>query len=158
MYKTLSHSCYLADIFHPMRLRSTVQHIHNKLQELKSSGISFDAIAFTGNSGAGIAYPLSARYGYNLICIRKGESSHGNRVEASKVEVSSYIIVDDQISTGATVMRIIGELSQMKCMGIILYDCPYHEYFIYEDSYPELHIPVYYLPRSQRSTKKGNQL
>lgn len=119
-----SHSSYLWQVFEPDRLVELVERIYSTVI---ASGISFDAIAFTGNSGAGVAYPLSAKYGYPLICVRKGESSHGKSIEACNTRIKNFIIVDDQISTGRTIDRILTALPYSKCVGIVLYEHPWQD-------------------------------
>lgn len=119
----IGHSSYLRRVFSPRLLGDVVEKTHLKLQEMKEKGYTFDAIAFTGNSGAGIAFPLSAKYGYNLICVRKGEYSHGKNIEASPERIEKYVIVDDQIDRGDTVRRVLNELEKadLQCQGIVLY-------------------------------------
>ena len=46
-------------------------------------------LPFVGNSGAGIAYPVSYKTGIPLICVRKGESSHGERVESADIDIKN---------------------------------------------------------------------
>lgn len=73
-----------------------------------------DAIAFTGSSGAAIAFPLAARYKLPLIMIRKdGDQCHGASLECNyHGRITNYIIVDDFICTGATIRRIIAKIAK----------------------------------------------
>jgi orotate phosphoribosyltransferase-like protein len=93
----------------------------------------FDAIAFTGCSGSAIAYILAMEYQVPLIYIRReNERSHGFRVEGTAGQgIYRYLIVDDFVSTGATVRRIIKEikdwtakktLPEPECIGVLAYD------------------------------------
>lgn len=86
----------------------------------------FDAIAFTGSSGAGFAYPLSYLMKVPLICVRKKENSHyRNKIEGS-ISAKRYVIVDDFIFSGSTIEKIIKTIdkevpSKPHCVGILLY-------------------------------------
>lgn len=60
----------------------------------------FDAIAFTGTSGASMAYPLSLRLKLPLICVRKNDRNHFGYPIEGCVTADNYIIVDDFISDG----------------------------------------------------------
>jgi adenine/guanine phosphoribosyltransferase-like PRPP-binding protein len=85
---------------------------------------SFDAIAFTGSSGAAVAYPLSYKCNIPLICIRKGHSHFGCTYEG-RTDIKNYIIIDDFIETGATIKRIKKEVKKVsknaKLQAIFLY-------------------------------------
>ena len=71
-----------------------------------------DAVAFTGSSGCAIGFHLAAQYNQTCIYVRKvGEKTHGSPVECNTIkEVCTYMIVDDFMSSGATVRRIIREV------------------------------------------------
>jgi len=108
-------------------MKKTVNKVAKKITELKECGMKIEAVAFSGNSGAGIAYPLSFKTGIPLICVRKGERSHGYEVESANAKINSYIIVDDCVASGNTVKRILEDIKywvdeKIKCVGIILYD------------------------------------
>lgn len=64
-----------------------------------------DAIAFTGTSGAALAYPLSLRLKLPLICVRK-EKSHARLSVEGNYSATKYLIVDDFISSGKTIKSI----------------------------------------------------
>jgi adenine/guanine phosphoribosyltransferase-like PRPP-binding protein len=88
---------------------------------------AFDAIAFTGTSGAALAYPLSYKLGIPLICIRKRPSdSHSYMTLEGCVSAKRYVIVDDLIQSGATMRRIQKhvklKMPDAKLVGILLYD------------------------------------
>lgn len=88
---------------------------------------SFDAIAFTGMSGAIFAPRLASKMGKELLLVRKpNDDSHSCRiVEASSGKVTSYIVVDDFMSSGNTVDRIVkavgDKFPMIKLMGIYEY-------------------------------------
>jgi len=91
----------------------------NLAATLKSAGrafgklrkeLKFDAIAFTGSSGAAIAFYLAIEHEIPLIYVRKeAEESHGNIIEGTTMAgtIKKYLIVDDFVCSGATVCRII---------------------------------------------------
>lgn len=87
----------------------------------------FDAIAFTGSSGACLAFPLALRYNLPLIYVRKpGERSHGVPIEYNgNTQPKNYIIVDDFVESGKTVGRIVDKIKKQSpmahCVGIFLY-------------------------------------
>lgn len=84
----------------------------------------FDAIAFTGTSGAALAYPVSAILNIPLICIRKGNNHYGFPIEGC-VSAKKYIIIDDFISAGNTMKKIIktikNEMPDAQPVAIFLY-------------------------------------
>jgi hypothetical protein len=90
----------------------------------------FDAIAFTGTSGAGMAFPLSYKMKIPLIHIPKpGVYRHDySKVEGTRSS-KKYLIVDDFIGGGSTVKRIektiTDEIStKPEPVGIFLYEGP----------------------------------
>ena len=120
------HSGYLEQIFIPKKLASTSKRVAKKLLKLQKT-LQFDAIAFRGNSGAGIAYPVSMLTGIPLICVRKGEKSHGQKVEAAQRSIYRYVVLDDFISDGGTLESIIKTIrlvtdNETRCVGVALYD------------------------------------
>ena len=102
----------------------------------------FEAIAFTGISGAAFAFPLAYLLSKSLICIRKANSStHCSLSIEGHVDCTSYIIVDDFISTGATINLITTSIEKEfhhtntycnrnypKFVAVFLYDEPKLDY------------------------------
>ena len=86
----------------------------------------FEAIAFTGTSGAALAYPISAELKIPLICVRKSDKNHSGLQIEGCTSVAKYIIIDDFIDTGATINRIINKIKKImpnsKCIAVVLYD------------------------------------
>ncbi len=82
--------------------------IERAVQKLRV--LDFDAIAFTGSSGALIAPMLALRLGKGLILIRKGgprsNKSHSVSVVEGMLGAKRYIIVDDFICSGRTIITI----------------------------------------------------
>jgi adenine/guanine phosphoribosyltransferase-like PRPP-binding protein len=102
--KPLIDAGYLSDFFDPAKLKKIVSQAAKALTELDQK-TGFDAIAFTGVSGAAIAFPLSIVMGKPLICVRK-EHSHDSRATIGVFNAKRYVIVDDQIYSGDTIERI----------------------------------------------------
>jgi len=129
-------SHYLDNIYDPISFASAVNTAVEKITKFKARH-SFNAIAFTGTSGAAIAYPLSYLLQIPLICVRKSiRDNHFGRATKSHIEgvVNSkkYIIIDDCIASGKTIQRIrdaiknhsieIEDKVQPKLVGIYLYN------------------------------------
>lgn len=108
-----------------MRATEQIGKLHKELK--------FDALAFTGSSGAACAFIMSVALQIPIIYVRKeGETSHGMQVECNTGKpIHSYLIVDDFIGTGTTVKNIYNALEYQaikcgekppKCVGIYLYE------------------------------------
>lgn len=117
------HSSYLRNIFNPDALKDSASKVNRKLNELKRQGVPIDILAYRGQSGSGIAFALSVKYGWKLAGVRKKElSSHGRMIEMAEGDYHDYVIVDDLIASGRTVEAIIDQLHPMRCQAIVLYD------------------------------------
>lgn len=129
----VGHSQYHEHTYRPARLATVAKRVCKSLKKLQKK-LKFDAIAFTGTSGAAIAYPVSVLTGMHLICVRKtSEKSHGKRIEGTFKNVRRYIILDDFIAEGGTIKKIAEELAKesdaayydydrARCVGVCLYD------------------------------------
>lgn len=82
-----------------------------KLRAIKRK-YPFDAIAFRGSSGAALAFPLSYFLKLPLIHVRKGNSHYGSGAIEGTISSKKYVIIDDFIDSGATVKKIIREVSK----------------------------------------------
>lgn len=90
-------------------------------------GVEFDAIAFRGMSGCLFAAPLALHLGKPMIMVRKPNASHTARTVEGDRAAYTYIIVDDFVSTGATVQEIIQAITawakhgnqKVKCVGVM---------------------------------------
>lgn len=135
-------SSYLKFVYDQNLYSKVIDEMMNLILDL---GIDFDAIAFTGQSGSALAYPLSLKLNKPLINIRKKETkSHYSDVIEGFIGFSNYIIVDDVINDGETINYIVSNLNLLeqnpKCKGIFLFKDYYHTYFN-----SEYNIPVYSL-------------
>lgn len=85
-------------------------------------------LAFTGLSGTIVGTFAADRTGRQFAIVRKpGEESHGDTIEG--YTLNKYVIIDDFIETGSTILRIMRQLEKYKlidqrtpeCVGILLY-------------------------------------
>lgn len=113
-------SQYLQEAFKPEVFQAYVSNTVEIVTDLKSR-LKFDAIAFTGVSGAAMAFPVSYITGIPLICVRKQEQSHGKMIEGHG-NFKKYLILDDFICTGTTICRILEQLEEIKCVGIVVWN------------------------------------
>lgn len=89
--------------------------------------IEFDAIAFSGMSGALSAIPIAYKLNKPLILVRKKSDTPKTRHSNCEVEgcnnARTYIIIDDFISSGATVKYILKQMWKFtpsaKCLGVV---------------------------------------
>ena len=87
------------------------------------------AVAFRGMSGAAVAPLVAYRLGLNPLGVRKGESSHGGDTfypeGLSGEKISRYVIVDDFVSSGSTVLEIRrtaeARFGLERCLGVFQY-------------------------------------
>jgi orotate phosphoribosyltransferase len=117
--------------FSPSSWTTKLQACAKKINTLKKKH-KIDALAYTGSSGAAAAYVLGVALDLPVVYVRKkGESSHGNKVEsnASKA-IDNYLIIDDFICSGATVGSVVSGIEKYaknngkkapKCIGVFLY-------------------------------------
>lgn len=118
------HVSYLTTIQIP-KLRETVRWASKQLRPY-----NFDAIAFRGLSGALIAPAIAMRLNKTLIAVRKPIEISGNRdathsphlVEGDRA-AKTYVIVDDLVSSGRTVLAIVRAIKEFAphavCAGIL---------------------------------------
>lgn len=135
---------YLSKVYGKQFLKLVPQAV-KKLRAIKRQ-FPFDAIAFTGSSGAALAYPLSYLMKLPLIHVRKGPSHYsGGKVEGT-ISSKRYIIVDDFIETGASIRRVLkaidSELDAAKPVAILLYSSNRMADFDHKSQ----EIPVFTIP------------
>lgn len=119
---------YLQKVYNVSEFARTVKRTIQAAIRMRET-IPFDSIAFTGSSGAAMAYILSAELGIPLICVRKEtDNSHYTKshgVLEGFVKAQRYVFVDDFISSGETFRKVKevveGKLYRAQCVGIILY-------------------------------------
>lgn len=90
------------------------------------------AVVVRGNSGVSCAFAALMLHNFNLCLLRKDrDGSHGSPLEGpSGFRFTKYVVLDDFISSGATVNGIIGDLAVLagakgdappQCVGLVLY-------------------------------------
>lgn len=124
---------YLERVFNPesfqLTIKSMVQNVSRVFEETP-----FEALAFMGQSGAAIAYPLSYLLQMPLILVRKDDdSSHHVKLRRidrlryleGEVHANTFLIVDDQIESGASILKIIERIRDYnpnaRCVGVMLF-------------------------------------
>lgn len=124
-------TAYLKSAFTPDRLLAACKRLHKALEHMRAE---WDTVAFAGTSGSAVAFALSALYGYPITLVRKsGEQTHHFSSYNTKYCVEGlvgpglrYMIVDEMVSSGATVDRINAqfkiEFPSMQCAGLLLYE------------------------------------
>lgn len=85
----------------------------------------FDAIAFSGLSGALFAPMVAFALDKTLLAVRKGEQCHSSRLVEGDYAARRFVILDDFISCGDTMRHILDEIHEAvpeaECIGILEY-------------------------------------
>ena len=123
------------------------------IEKLRSQTGSTSVVVH-GNSGVscGFAALMASSEDFNLVLLRKdNDNSHGAPMEGPDGHnVLRYLILDDFISTGATMERIKGKIASLaeqsarlfpppECVGIVLYGHHMSDGFSFDDGQ---HVPV----------------
>lgn len=131
------HTCqssYLNELFHLPSFKRTVNETIETLNYLRSGigvggtpPLDFDTIAFSGTSGAGLAYVLSYSLNIPLLMVRKKtDDTHSIFHVEGNTDVKKYLIIDDLIFTGDTAAHIVKSIYDVapfaKCVGLLLYN------------------------------------
>ena len=121
---------YLRHVYEPELFPRTVEKAIAKAEQLKKE-LKFDTIAFSGMSGAAMAFILGHWLDLPLLCIRKKEetshfrSSRPSCLCEGNLSAKRYLIVDDFISSGSTVNFMIEtiahEMPYAECSGMLMY-------------------------------------
>jgi len=121
---------YLQKVYHVNRFVKMIDKAVDLAKKIKRTH-KYDTIAFSGSSGAAVAYVLSAQLKVPLIHIRSGENSshYYHRASDSKFEGNAsskkYLIVDDFIESGGTIICIRNTIKKVapkaNCVAIMLY-------------------------------------
>lgn len=111
---------YLKPVHHERQ-----KHVDKTLRALERH--EFDAIAFTGISGAMIAPIVAYLMNRQLICVRKPQDSkHASHTVEGPLLPCRYVIVDDGRSSGKTVNDIEQAIAESlnrkhECVGVYFY-------------------------------------
>lgn len=113
------HVSYLKPLIRTEELRETLQKAVIVLKRF-----DFDAIAFRGISGTLIGPPLALALDKTMILVRKPETySHSAHDVEGDIGARTYVIVDDIISSGATVDAVVKAIKKTApkavCIGVL---------------------------------------
>lgn len=122
-------------MYDPAKVRNYAKHTLARLKELREKLGDFDVVVH-GNSGVSIGFAALALSdfdsAFNLFLLRKdNDNSHGAPFEGpAHRDMARYIILDDFVSTGNTVRRIVSKLEELaslrcrgpaECVGVLQY-------------------------------------
>jgi len=106
------HSSYLSGLIEPKTLKLIVDTIVGKMTEDLVQGLAFDAIAVRGTSGTVVGGALSLATGLPLVIVRKpGDGTHSSYQIECDDSFKRYVIIDDLISSGATMQHIVNAIN-----------------------------------------------
>jgi len=94
---------YLERLYGPKFFKLVPKAV-KQLTALKKQ-LKFDALAFSGNSGAGFGFPLSYLMKMPVINVRHA-TEHCSLTLEGTISSSRYLIIDDCIESGKTIRRI----------------------------------------------------
>ena len=103
--KNMYKSKYLHMVYDNYWFPQVIDHAEKALR-IFGKKTRFQALAFSGMSGAAIAFPLALRLNKKLMCVRKKDNSHYKGSFEGDLDSKKYVIVDDCIETGKTIKRI----------------------------------------------------
>jgi len=120
----MTHDTYLGSVFTIARRKKQVSAVAKIIRaELKKNNIAHKDITLvgTGISGTMSVAILGFKLDMATAIVRKGEPNHSiNQIEATE-EIKQYYIVDDFISGGTTVKRIVEQVKKFyptaQCLG-----------------------------------------
>ena len=145
----MSHSSYLRSCFDPKSRNIVIKNLVKQIKKLQKE-VPVNAIICRGNSGTIISSIVAHTLELDLIVIRKEENSHGRDVEMGYYNnpnssiIPNAIIIDDFISSGNTISKIIESISNksINVLGIMLYQTYNNEeYFDYTE---KIKFPLIY--------------
>lgn len=100
---------YISNTFSTGTLKKTIKRVKQVLLPLVNT---FDTIAFRGMSGALVAPSIAAKLEKDVILVRKQGASHSSRICEGRVNAKRYVIIDDFVEYGTTVLNIISEIKK----------------------------------------------
>ena len=114
---TMSTECnsqYLHSTLDVVRLRKVVKTL-SKIIKRRVGVDNFDAIAYRGMSGAGVATTLGYLFGKPLVLVRKkGVESHSCKIAEGALGAKRILVVDDCIATGSTLVCMVRDMLNMR--------------------------------------------
>ena len=125
-------------IYNPDRYKRLIKDVTTLMRYYRNL---YETIAFTGMSGAAVAYPVSLRLGKHLTNVRKqNDSSHYTDMDVSTLigkfdnpwlegragfyedGVIPYCIVDDFVETGETIKYIADQIGYLPACVFLYFD------------------------------------
>ena len=118
-------SVYLHKVYEPKQFKKTVDETIKVVVALNKKK-KINAIAFTGTSGAALAYPVSYATGIPLLCVRKSTKDNHYRAKLEGyTRPKNYIIIDDCVCTGTTIKKMVKAIKEYspasKLSTLVLY-------------------------------------
>jgi hypothetical protein len=137
---TYCQSPYLESILEPDRLKIVIDSLVKVIRNKIGLG-GFDAIAYRGMSGAGVATTLGYILNKPLIMVRKSTTNcHSRHTVEGLIKSKRIIVVDDCIFSGetvaTTVKNILEErqkvnyLDEFEVVSVVLYNDPNTRYHL----------------------------
>lgn len=119
-------SQYLTDLFRP---EYRTQIINRSVSKINQLYLDFDAVVFTGNSGALIVPEIAIALNKPFTLVRKETNSHSCFLVEGFIMFNKYLIIDDFVESGNTVRNIIKEINKnllgfKECIGVFTYNNP----------------------------------
>lgn len=136
---------YLHRVFRPEDFQASVKCMLRKVSEVYEV-MPFEALAFSGQSGAAIGYILAYTLQFPMILVRQDQDpchhvklflndpirNPALRYLEGEVDAASYLIVDDQIEKGRTVDLVVNRIQSYnpsaRCAGVVLYSWNYSRF------------------------------
>jgi adenine/guanine phosphoribosyltransferase-like PRPP-binding protein len=123
------HTNYLETLLDPKKFNKALSIATKVLRTEIANGLKVDCLVFCGMSGAIFAPVLARRLKLPFLLVRKledREHTHSWHEVEGTDEFVNYVIVDDCVSTGATLKRIIKAVGKFKeyaiLSAVVLYD------------------------------------
>ena len=125
---------YLRSVYETKLFQKTVDKAIQEADALLQK-YQFDTVAFTGTSGAAMAYILAYKLNLQLLCVRKKtDGSHFHKsypfsdrgwVCEGNLGSKRYLIVDDFITSGGTINYIVDSIQKeapfAQCVSMLMY-------------------------------------
>lgn len=121
---------YFFSVLHP---EERIEVLEKAVADLKD--VVFDAIAFTGMSGALFAPMLAFAMKKELIAVRKSSAdTHSHTPIEGYIKSKRYIIVDDFVSSGTTILLVCEKVKNFATDGKLVGILTYYDNGIYNES------------------------
>jgi adenine/guanine phosphoribosyltransferase-like PRPP-binding protein len=135
-----NHAFWIRNSVRPEELREVASRIGEAIKRDNRNGMCIEAIAVRGVSGLVVGGAISAYSGIPLAIVRKeGDGSHSDYPIEYGDEFNRYCFVDDFISSGTTLARVIDALKERTLVKVYVYKstedhiCSYQKPEGYED-------------------------